>query len=97
MVRDRLSLRIGGHFGPAILSRLGSRMHQHVTATGDTINAASRLLEIAKQQQANVLITEDLYSAAHRETPPCDATLTGPALEVRVRGRAQPLWIRVLD
>ena len=97
MVRDRLSLRIGGHFGPAILSRLGSRMHQHVTATGDTINAASRLLEIAKQQQANVLITEDLYSAAHRDAPPCDATLPGPALEVRVRGRAQPLWIRVLD
>jgi adenylate cyclase len=95
--RDRMSLRIGGHFGPAVLSRLGSRTHQHITATGDTVNAASRLLEVAKEQRANVLITEDLHKAAQGDAPPTAPAPPGPAIEVRVRGRAQPLWIRVLS
>ena len=97
VARDRLSLRIGGHFGPTMLSRLGSRTHQHITATGDTVNVASRLLEIAKDYQAGVVITEDLYTAAHRDVPPTDTGLRGDAIEVSVRGRTQPLWIRVLN
>jgi adenylate cyclase len=47
---DRLDFRIGLHFGPAILSRLGSPTQQQITATGDTVNVASRLPEVAKQQ-----------------------------------------------
>ena len=97
IARDRMRLRIGGHFGPAVLSRLGSQRHQHVAATGDTINVASRLLEVAKEQQASVVITEDLYNAAHGDALPARATPPAPAIEVRVRGRAQPLWIRVLN
>jgi adenylate cyclase len=46
--RDRLDFRIGAHFGPSVLSRLGSPTHQQITATGDTVNVASRLLEVAK-------------------------------------------------
>jgi adenylate cyclase len=36
--KERLSVRIGGHFGPAVVSRLGPAHHQHITATGDTVN-----------------------------------------------------------
>jgi len=43
-----------------VLSRLGAAEHQHVTATGDTVNVTSRLLEIAKQQRASVVVTEAL-------------------------------------
>ena len=62
--RDRLDFRIGLHFGPAVVSRLGSPTQQQITATGDTVNVASRLLEVAKQQHCRVVVTEDLIQAA---------------------------------
>src|SRR5271166_2768619 len=68
-VRDRLDFRIGLHFGPAILSRLGSPTHQQITATGDTVNVASRLLEVAKQQHCRVVVAEDLFQAASATAP----------------------------
>ena len=67
--RDRLDFRIGLNFGPAILSRLGSPTQQQITATGDTVNVASRLLEVAKEQHCRVVVTEDLFHAANAATP----------------------------
>jgi len=94
VARDRLSVRIGGHVGPVIVSRLGPVHHQHVTATGDTVNVASRLLEVAKQQGASVVVSEDLYRAA-KSSGPVDDTLTiASAIEVSIRGRTEPLRIR---
>ncbi len=69
VARDRLDFRIGLHFGPAILSRLGSPTQQQITATGDTVNVASRLLEVAKQQHCRVVVTEDLFQAASASAP----------------------------
>ena len=66
--RDRLDFRIGLHFGPAILSRLGSPIQQQITATGDTVNVASRLFEVAKQQHCRVVVTEDLFQATSAPT-----------------------------
>jgi adenylate cyclase len=93
--RDRLGVRIGGHFGPVVVSRLGAAEHQHVTATGDTVNVTSRLLEIAKQQHASVLVTEDLCNAVL----PADRDLIDAAapIDVPVRGRVGALRIRVLN
>jgi adenylate cyclase len=71
VARDRLGARIAGHFGPAVVSRLGSAQQQYVTASGDTVNVTSRLLEVAKERGARVIISEDLSAAAgstgHRE------------------------------
>jgi adenylate cyclase len=89
--RDRLDFRIGLHYGPAILSRLGSPTQQQITATGDTVNVASRLLEVAKQQQRRVVVTEDLFEAANALAPAADyAPLTVP-----IRGRAGDLRVRM--
>jgi len=96
IARDRLSARIGGHFGPAVVSRLGPAHHQHVTATGDTVNVTSRLLEVAKQQHASVVVSEDLCGATRLANPSAGGTSTGQPLEVDIRGRAQPFRIRVL-
>ena len=92
--RDRLGVRIGGHFGPVMLSRLGSANHQHVTATGDTVNVTSRLLEIAKQQVSNVIVTEDLWAVISAS----DRALVAAAepIDVPVRGRVGTLRIRTL-
>jgi adenylate cyclase len=94
--RDRLDFRIGVHFGPAIMSRLGSPTHQQITAAGDTINVASRLLEVAKQQHCRVVITEDLLAAARTTLPLAgvDAAIYAP-LTVPIRGRTSSLNIRV--
>ncbi len=90
--QPRLAARTGGHFGPVVLSRLGPTYHQHVTATGDTVNVTSRLLEVAKQQGASVVVSEDLVAAADGAPSLAGAR----ALEVPIRGRAQTLRIRVL-
>jgi adenylate cyclase len=60
--RDRLDFRIGAHFGLAVLSRLGSPTHQQITATGDTVNVASRLLEVAKEQHCRIVVARSCSS-----------------------------------
>jgi adenylate cyclase len=96
IARERLSVRIGGHFGPAVVSRLGPAHHQHVTATGDTVNVTSRLLEVAKQQHAAVVVSEDLCGATRLADPFEGRAAVGQSLEVDIRGREQPFRIRVL-
>ena len=95
--RDRLDFRIGLHFGPAILSRLGSPTQQQITATGDTVNVASRLLEVAKQQHCRVVVTEDLFQAANASTPVASDQAGYAPLTVSIRGRASDLRIRIRD
>jgi adenylate cyclase len=90
--REKLDFRIGAHFGAAILSRLGSPTHQQITAAGDTVNVASRLLEVAKQQHCRVVISEDLFAAA----APANAGFGDAAsLTVPIRGRTEPLRVRI--
>jgi adenylate cyclase len=95
--RSGLDFRIGAHFGPAILSRLGSPTHQQITAAGDTVNVASRLLEVAKQQHCRVVVSEDLFAAAIAapgSSPKVDAA-SYAALTVPIRGRTSSLKIRI--
>jgi adenylate cyclase len=92
--RDRLDFRIGLHFGPAILSRLGSPTQQQISATGDTVNVASRLLEVAKQQHCRVVVTEDLFQAANAPSPSPGVNAGYAPLTVSIRGRANDLPVR---
>ena len=94
--RERLDFRIGLHFGPVILSRLGSPTQQQITATGDTVNVASRLLEVAKQQHCRVVVAEDLFQAASA-TAPRRISIRGlyAPLIVSIRGRASDLPVRI--
>jgi adenylate cyclase len=96
--RERLDFRIGLHFGPVILSRLGSPTQQQITATGDTVNVASRLLEVAKQHHCRLVVSEDLFQAANATatapTGNIDLGLYAP-LVVSIRGRASDLPVRI--
>jgi adenylate cyclase len=93
VARDRLSVRISGHYGPAVVSRLGPTQHQHITATGDTVNVTARLLEVAKQERASLIVSQDLCVAAGTSFA-ADAGADA-AHEVAIRGRREPLKIRV--
>lgn len=56
--QDPVRLRIGLHAGPVMAARLGGERHHHVTVTGDTVNVASRFMEIVRQQNATVVASQ---------------------------------------
>lgn len=91
--QGRTGLRIGVHAGPVVISRLGGARNQHITATGDTVNVTSRLLEIAKAEGAEIVVTGDLIAGLDQPR-----SLPEPvALKlVSVRGRVHPIAIHCL-
>ena len=86
-IASRLGFKVGAHFGVIVASRLGGESHHHITATGDTVNVASRLMEIAAHHGVQLAIGNELLRAAG---PDCallkTGTLNGPH-EAPVRGR----------
>lgn len=88
-----LDVRIGAHFGPVILSRLGSQTNQHITATGDTVNVASRLLAVASDAKCRLAASADLLKAAGIKKP--DGIFEERRTSA-LRGRAQSLdvWLQ---
>jgi adenylate cyclase len=87
-----LGMRIGVHYGGVVLSRLGADTHQHITATGDVVNVASRLLDVAKQSGAEIVFSDDAVAAAGFANRERLRPFTGPR-DVAIRGRAQPLAV----
>ena len=87
--------KVGAHFGPIIASRLGGGSYQHITATGDSVNVASRLMEVAAKNGAALALSDDLLRQAG---PQCalfeSGVLTGPR-ETQIRGRtgALSVWL----
>lgn len=90
---SRLGFKIGAHHGTIVASRLGGEGRQHIAATGDTVNVASRLMEIAAEQNAEVAVGDKMLQAAG---PDCalfkSGVLIGP-VETQIRGRAGALAI----
>jgi adenylate cyclase len=92
-IRPRLGFKVGAHFGTIIASRLGGGSYHHITATGDTVNVANRLMEVAARHGAELAVSDELLRAAGRESPLFEAgALTGP-VETRLRGRSNSLAV----
>ncbi|MEE4011130.1 adenylate/guanylate cyclase domain-containing protein [Roseibium sp. FZY0029] len=98
---DIREVRLGGHYGPVVLSRLGHENQQQIAATGDCVNVASRLMEVGKSRGASIVLSTALTTAAKTATR---QTATGdtlrevlarpPRLEaVAIRGRVQELEV----
>jgi adenylate cyclase len=89
----RIGIKVGAHFGPIVASRLGGDSHQHITATGDTVNVASRLMEVAAKQGAVLAVSDDLLRQTGAESAlrAC-GILAGPR-ETRIRGRSRALSV----
>jgi adenylate cyclase len=89
----RIGFKVGAHFGPIVASRLGGGSHQHITATGDTVNVASRLMEVAAKQGAALAVSDDLLRQAGAGSALHElGILTGPR-ETRIRGRSRALSV----
>jgi adenylate cyclase len=89
----RIGFKVGAHFGPILASRLGGGSHQHITATGDTVNVASRLMEVAAKQGAALAVSDDLLRQAGAGSALHEfGILTGPR-ETQIRGRSRALSV----
>jgi adenylate cyclase len=88
---DDIDVRIGAHFGRVVVSRLGAETHQHITITGDTVNVASRLLEVASAERAALVVSADLLATVGDSLPGRSAFRHLKVVEIR--GRREPLWV----
>jgi len=90
---SRIGFKLGAHFGTVVASRLGGESRQQITATGDTVNVASRLMEVAKKNGAELALTaEILHVAGPASDPYKSGVLSGP-LETEIRGRSGSVTI----
>jgi adenylate cyclase len=87
-IASRLGFKVGAHFGEIVASRLGGGSYRHITATGDTVNVASRLMEVAASHGVELAASNELLRAAGRDCALYKSgVLTGPR-ETRIRGRS---------
>jgi adenylate cyclase len=92
-IASRTGFKIGAHFGPIVASRLGGDSYQYITATGDSVNVASRLMEVAARQGVTLALSDDLLRQAGPKCALFDfGVLTGPR-ETRIRGRSRALSV----
>jgi adenylate cyclase len=89
----RIGFKIGAHFGPIVASRLGGHNYQHITATGDTVNVASRLMEVAARHDVRLALSDTLRKAVEETGGRlASGSLDGP-VEAQIRGRSGSLSI----
>src|SRR5258708_35108873 len=81
---------IGIHGGEVIVGDIGSRDHMVFTALGDAVNVAARLQDMTKSLGCEAIISEELRIAAGL----AEGDL--PQQEVTIRGRDEPMIVRVV-
>jgi adenylate cyclase len=94
-----VSVRIGLHYGPVLITRVGGRMQIHLTATGDTVNVASRLEALTRSLDATI-VASDALIAAVREAGRTDLVAGFESLPPQtIRGRDEKIgiWIARVD
>ncbi|MCK9376394.1 MAG: hypothetical protein M0P73_09600 [Syntrophobacterales bacterium] len=84
-------MRIGINTGEAIVGNIGSTKRMDFTVVGDAVNVAARLQELAKEVEADTLISESTFQALEKEFK---AT---PEPAVVLRGRREPTLIYRLE
>ncbi len=92
-ISDRLGFKIGMHFGQVVASRLGSGANQQIATTGDSVNVASRLMDVAARQEADLAISDDLIQAAGQACAYLQGGLSDGPMEVQLRGRTTSLKV----
>ncbi len=61
MYDQDFDIKIGVHYGEAVVGRLGTASHERLTAIGDAVNIASRIETANKEAGTRLLISEELH------------------------------------
>ena len=85
-----LKIGIGIHVGPAVVGRMGHGEAMYLTAVGDTINVASRLQDLTKEYNCQLVISDRVAEQASINVSPF------PRHELTVRNRREPIVIRTI-
>ncbi|TYO61564.1 adenylate/guanylate cyclase domain-containing protein [Bradyrhizobium hipponense] len=87
---EPIAIGVGLHAGNVILGELGYRDHFVLTAIGDSVHVAARLQELTKDYGCQLVVSDIVAATAGVE-------MSGfPVREVNVRGRAEPLAVRIV-
>jgi len=93
-----IRVSVGVHYGPVVIGDTGGEHRLEFAVIGDTVNVASRLENLTRELNAEIVIGEDLANEIEREAPDeAAASLAGfqqqPAQSIRGREAALPIWI----
>jgi adenylate cyclase len=89
-LREPIRFGIGIHGGEVIVGDIGYRDHMVFTALGDAVNVAARLQDMTKSLACEAVISEDVRVTAGL----AEGDL--PKRDVEIRGRAEPMQVRVV-
>jgi adenylate cyclase len=90
-VPEPLRFGIGIHGGEVIIGDIGSHDHTVFTALGDAVNVTSRLQDMTKKLECEVVLSGEVLKTAGL---PTDAL---PSLETPIRGRVEPMMIHTAE
>lgn len=82
-----LRIGIGIHAGPAVVGYMGYGVARYLTAVGDTVHVASRLQDLTKEYDCQLVVSEAVARYAALEVA------GRPRHELSVRNRAEPVVI----
>ena len=89
-LEEPLRMGIGIHTGPAVVGHMGHGMALYLTAVGDTVHVACRLLELTKEYNCQIIISDLVAEGAG-----IDVSVFGRH-ELKVRNRRDPIAIRTI-
>ena len=89
-LREPIRFGIGIHGGEVIVGDIGYRNHMVFTALGDAVNVAARLQDMTKPLACEAILSDEVRLAAG--LAPDDL----PQQDVEIRGRAEPMSVRVV-
>jgi adenylate cyclase len=86
-----LRIGIGIHAGPAVVGQMGRGVARYLTAVGDTVHVASRLQDLTKTYDCQLVLSQSVAERAGLDVGalPCHA--------VSVRNRTEPVVIYVVN
>ena len=88
-----LRIGIGLHTGTVAIAQVGGREQLQITATGDTVNLASRLEGLTREHDAYLALSEAAHAAVSSTELRTGLQHLGNA---RIRGRRAPVGVWLL-
>ena len=89
-LREPIGFGIGIHGGEVIVGDIGYRDHMVFTALGDAVNVAARLQDMTKTLSCQAIVSDEVHITAGLDEDDL------PKQEVAIRGRAEPMAVRVI-